>query len=1081
MSTSTGVKSGLGLRRTASNLLFRHKEDYLQVEASSNSGPYALANSTGSLLLPGPHPAAHRERTPSPQRSRHIPIVVHNTFSESRTPEFLEPSICFSSSTSTFQYYRDPQPKLSFVGPITLVDIVGTSSPSTICPHNCSGSVYFNTNVSPDSAERLRHVHLTRAHSPVPSLSTSSFHTAEDLDFEHERTSIAIMAQPPNSSRTNTLDSLIASPTPSYLDSRKGSIAQLSVASHLSGTSRRDDYESSSEMDAMSHASGHPGRSTTGSPVPPQTPSAGSATANLSGLVCNVHRTTGREPHPLVGATTTILGDKLYVFGGRKISKSRPTLTSDLYELDLPRRHWSKIETKGDVPPPRYFHSVCSLGDNKLVCYGGMSPEGGPAAQNESPDAQVSVMSDVHVYDIPSHTWTKISTGEAPQGRYAHCAAILPSGAVFASSNAPLSAIHHNPSGPQPNSGSIGVELDGRGGAEMIVVGGQDSNNQYIEQISVFNLRSLKWTSTKPMGGRSCGAYRSVVTPLVSMESTKVGAGHEASMDDYDDDDEDDDTELNASGSAMLIYTNYNFLDVKLELQVRNRDGTLVDKQMQGTVTPPGLRFPTGGVIGNNFVVAGTFLTSSKQEFSLWALDLRSLTWARIDSGSSIFSQGSWNRGVLWERRNSFIILGNRKRNLVDDYNNRRLNFNNMCVVQLEAFGLYDNPRKAWPTSDYMSASAPQYQPGSEGSAGGRRLYSGAEELGEMMLQSRELCDMDFLAIDGTRLPVNSRLIGRRWGPFFNQLVRESAGPNESGETATLRPATMASRNSSITITPTLTSNGSTLTANSVTGTTMTLEPADVRNMPPNSRPRTLYLPHTVPALQALIHYLYTGSLPQQPSHLATPQIFCSLLQLARPYEIDGLAEEVTERLHETLDGRNAAAIFNAAAMAAGGGKGVAFKDIGTSVHPPRVQSLAGIEGLSLNGNGGGRNPLRVDTEMANGRTTRTTLRGESLTEEDEDVPDSASTTGSAYSVTSSRHGSRDDEEVWDGGQSHVIGLQKRGLRGLMEGRRIRERGRSDGTGTAGSITGSSVTGGSVASGSISGPSDPKGLGLGIS
>ncbi|KAI4722673.1 hypothetical protein E4T48_01151 [Aureobasidium sp. EXF-10727] len=888
------------------------------------------------------------------------------------------------------------------------------------------------------------------------------------------------MAQPPPPNRTNTLDHLIASPSPSHLTSRKGSNAQLSVASNHSGMSRRDDYESSSEMDVMSHASDHHIRSAAGSPIPPQTPSATSANANLSGLVCNVHRTTGREPHPLVGATTTILGDKMYVFGGRKISKSRPTLTSDLYELDLIRRHWSKIETKGDVPPPRYFHSVCALGDNKLVCYGGMSPEGGPAAQNESPDAQVSVMSDVHLYDIPSHTWTRISTGEAPQGRYAHCAAILPSGAVFTSTNAPLSAIHHNPSGAQPNSGSIGVELDGRGGAEMIVVGGQDSGNHYIEQISVFNLRSLKWTSTKPIGGRSCGAYRSVVTPLVSMESTKVGAGHEASIDGYDDDDDDDDSDLNSSGSAMLIYTNYNFLDVKLELQVRNRDGTLVDKQMQGTVTPPGLRFPTGGVIGNNFVVAGTFLTSSKQEFSLWALDLRSLTWARIDSGSSIFSQGSWNRGVLWERRNSFIILGNRKRNLVDDYNNRRLNFNNMCVVQLEAFGLYDNPRKVWPTSDYVSASAPQYQPGSEGSAGGRRLYSGAEELGEMMIQSRELCDMDFLAIDGTRIPVNSRFIGRRWGPFFNQLVRESAGPSESGETATLRPGTsLTSRNSSITITPTLTSNGSTLTANSVTGTAQTLEPADVRNLPPNSRPRTLYLPHTVPALQALIHYLYTGSLPQQPSHLATPQIFCSLLQLARPYEIDGLAEEVTERLHETLDGRNAAAIFNAAAMAAGGGEGVVFKDMNTSVHPPRVQSLAGIESLSINGTGG-RNPLRVDTEVANGRTTRTTLRGESLAEEDEDIPDSASTAGSAYSITSSRQGGRDDEDIWDGGQSHVIGLQKRGLRGLMEGRRIRERGRSDGTGAASSVAGSSITGGSVASGSISGPSD-QGLGLGIS
>ncbi|KAG9585141.1 hypothetical protein KCV01_g13928, partial [Aureobasidium melanogenum] len=924
-----------------------------------------------------------------------------------------------------------------FVGPITLVDIAGDSPVTTDKSGDCFGHIALDINTTPNFAEGQRHADLIRPSSPVPSLSTSSFHTAENPDFEDVHTAVATMAQPPASNRSN---------------------AQLSVASYHSGMSKRDDYESSSEMDAMSHASDHHIRSAAGSPVPPQTPSATSATANLSGLVCNVHRTTGREPHPLVGATTTILGDKMYVFGGRKISKSRPTLTSDLYELDLPRRHWSKIETKGDVPPPRYFHSVCALGDNKLVCYGGMSPEGGPTAQNESPDAQVSVMSDVHIYDIPSHTWTRISTGEAPQGRYAHCAAILPSGAVFTSSNAPLSAIHHNPSGDQPNTGSIGVELDGRGGAEMIVVGGQDSGNHYIEQISVFNLRSLKWTSTKPIGGRSCGAYRSVVTPLVSMESTKVGAGHEASMDDYDDDDEDDDSDLNSSGSAMLIYTNYNFLDVKLELQVRNRDGTLVDKQMQGTVTPPGLRFPTGGVIGNNFVVAGTFLTSSKQEFSLWALDLRSLTWARIDSGSSIFSQGSWNRGVLWERRNSFIILGNRKRNLVDDYNNRRLNFNNMCVVQLEAFGLYDNPRKVWPTSDYVSASAPQYQPGSEGSAGGRKLYSGAEELGEMMLQSRELCDMDFLAIDGTRIPVNSRLIGRRWGPFFNQLVRESAGPNESGETATLRPATMASRNSSITITPTLTSNGSTLTANSVTGTTVTLEPADVRNLPPNSRPRTLYLPHTVPALQALIHYLYTGSLPQPPSHLATPQIFCSLLQLARPYEIDGLAEEVTERLHETLDGRNAAAIFNAAAMAAGGGQGVVFKDVGTNVHPPRVQSLGGIEALSING-GGGRNPLRVDTEIANGRTTRTTLRGESLTEEDEDVPDSASTAGSAYSITSSRPGGRDDEDIWDGGQSHVIGLQKRGLRGLMEGRRIRERGRSDGTGTASSVTASSVTG----------------------
>lgn len=37
------------------------------------------------------------------------------------------------------------------------------------------------------------------------------------------------------------------------------------------------------------------------------------------------------------------------------------------------------------------------------------------------------------------------------------------------------------------------------------------------------------------------------------------------------------------------------------------------------------------------------------------------------------------------------------------------------------------------------------------------------------------------------------------------------------------------------------------------------------------------------------------------------------------------------------------------------------------------------------------------------------------------------------------------DGEVWTGGMSCVIGLQKRGLRGLMEGRRMRERGKSAG------------------------------------
>ena len=870
------------------------------------------------------------------------------------------------------------------------------------------------------------------------------------------------MSRPtPDSSRTNTMESSISTASPSrtpgtapngvpqaYLESANSN--QSSLVGHQDENESASDAESTNEDEAGSNTPNQgnaPAQGDGAARPSPNTP--GTNPSNLSGLVCNVHRTTGKEPHPLVGATTTVLGDKLYVFGGRRLSRTKPQLTSNLYELDLIRRHWTRLECKGDIPPPRYFHSVCGLGDCKLVCYGGMSPA--PAGADTSADAQpeVIVMSDIHIYDVPTKTWTKINTPDAPQGRYAHCAAILPSGAVFASANAPMSAMQHNPAGSNPNQGSLGVALDGTGGAEMVVVGGQDSANHYIEQVSIFNLRSLKWTGTTGMG-RSCGAYRSVVTPLTTMSASQIGAGPHTRADIEEDE---EDTASIGSGAPMLIYSNYNFLDVKLELQVRLTDGTLTEKPMQAVVSPPGLRFPNGGIISNHFVVSGTFLTSSKQEYALWALDLRTLNWSRIDAGGSIFSQGSWNRGVLWNRRNSFVILGNRKRSLVDDYNNRRINFTNICVVELEAFGLYDNPRKVEPTSNYSSVSSPPPQTTKESSGGGRPLIPAGEDLGVMSMNVRELADMEFLAIDGTRIPVNSRLIARRWGVHFTNLFREALVSTET-DSATLRPtiASHPSRNSSVTITPSVNSGATTLTAN--TGG----ELPDSRTIPPHSRPRLFYLPHTAPTLQALLHYLYTSALPSPPSPLATPQIFCSLLQLARPYKIDGLLEAVVEYLHESLDGRNAAAIFNAAAMGAGGGDGVHFASSAPgardSAIPLRTASLAGMDSLMVNGAGHRGTALRVNTDMANGRSTRDTLRpGQSLAEDSEDeVPNSAATDTSMSDLEGNLNGrglsGRDerDREMWNGAVSAVIGLQKRGLRGLMEGRRMRERGRNDGS-----------------------------------
>ncbi len=1040
---------------------------------------------------------------------------------------------------------------------------------------------------------RRRHIPIVIPHPPDQDAPTydDSVILGPDISFSSmvtvPRAPAKMSFQPANESRTSTMDSTTSVPSGSQL---QGSTQNQGANSHSNlngsqmnsgGRSRKGTQTSTWEQ---SSAAQTPERSKTvegaaqSAGTAAQQATTSKATANpaastsLSGLVCNVHRTTGREPHPLVGASTTILGDKLYVFGGRILSRTRPQLTADLYELDLIRRHWTRVETLGDTPPPRYFHTVCALGDSKLVCYGGMSPAtshvdkngGGNASQQlssaQDSQSEVVVLSDIYIYDVPTRTWMFVPTMDTPQGRYAHCATILPSSGIFSSSGAPHSAIHHNPASTtgNPNQGSLGVSLDGTGGAEMVVVGGQDSANHYIEQTSVFNLRSLKWTATASLG-KSCGAYRSVVAPLTGIPASKLGRLSQSRSDSTEGEDQKS-QDVRESGSSMLIYSNYNFLDVKLELQVRLPDGTLIEKPMRGNFSPPGLRFPNGGVIDRHFVVSGTYLTSSKQEYALWALDLKTLTWSRIDAGGNHFSHGSWNRGVLWNRRNMFVVLGNRKRSLVEDYNHRRINFTNVCLVELEAFGMYDNPRTASPMSGFVSASAPvprslfQSSPTHLNGQGGGRMHSAAaERLGKMALSLRELADMDFLAVDGERVPVNSAIVARRWGPYFNQLLREGATlPESTEETATLRPPpSIASRNSSITITPSIgasststytNNNGSnnkrasSATALNVGSSQNPLDPfapPTPQTVSPLSRSRTLYLPHTHLTLQTLVHFLYTSSLPPPNHPLCTPQILCSLLQLARPYQIDGLLEAVVERLHQVLDGRNAAAVFNAAAMAAGGGSSTNTHPNGaSSAHAPdsaanhhrrhdstdRVDSDSDLEGGGA-GNGGigpsggttngtsnpnhngtsadaaeaRRTQLRITTSFpanssaagqANGTGSRPQTATLSAAPSDDgaggaadDQLSSASTSASTSTNTTNSEydlfdtGLRGEREIWSGEISAVVGLQKRGLRGLMEGRRMRERGRGQAgsQGGSGNANGNGVVGGS-GSGGGSGP-----------
>ena len=110
-----------------------------------------------------------------------------------------------------------------------------------------------------------------------------------------------------------------------------------------------------------------------------------------------------------------------------------------------------------------------------------------------------------------------------------------------------------------------------------------------------------------------------------------------------------------------------------------------------------------------------------------------------------------------------------------------------------------------------------------------------------------------------------------------------------------------------------------------------------------------------------------------------------------------------------------------------------------------------------IDGDGHGR--LRINTSVGNLSSGQGQERG--------DDEDSLSATSSVASDVSSALGSAVEgaegrEEVWEGDVSAVVGLQKRGLRGLMEGRRLRERGASVGSGATGGSGGPGGIGGRI-------------------
>ncbi|POV98267.1 hypothetical protein PSHT_14120, partial [Puccinia striiformis] len=560
--------------------------------------------------------------------------------------------------------------------------------------------------------------------------------------------------------------------------------------------------------------------------IQPQQPSG-----TLADLTACLRSTTGEIPPPLVGASITVLGTSIYVFGGRLV----PTrlMISDMYRLDLNTLEWQKIwpepslglrsDSKGKakatesdlitqdpssestttttneiqtpviIPPraphPRYFHSAEAWG-HKLVIFGGMGYAATPNKIHTQPtdsnhqptesELGLCVLDDLVIFDSITRTWSFPTTSPAqqiamPSPRYAHLSCLT---------------------------SETGYDLPINNNQ------GQDISNRYIGEINVLDLDSMQWIEGRRWE-RHCGTYRSVActAPLTVRQGDR--------LDGSDNPDHDEDRLRRLSWSEkpsverpepVYLYSNFNFNDVRRDLELISYPTTPppppaspsstghyttihpLSHTMTG-VLPNGLRFPTGAMVGNHMIISGTSLNQEKLRdqtdcFAIWALDLSQanhkhvpikvphgqrpdistynntqfgagkVVWQRIDPGRIMMS-GSWNRAVGWG--NCLVILGNKDRDIVDDYHHRQINFVDLAFIDLEPFAIYQPP---FSNQSYVPHGF------------SRETSLKSARLGLSLLSNVHLSDFEIVCVDGTVIPLNKRMLEDRW-PWFRERLNE--------------------------------------------------------------------------------------------------------------------------------------------------------------------------------------------------------------------------------------------------------------------------------------------------------------------
>ncbi|WWC92140.1 uncharacterized protein L201_007094 [Kwoniella dendrophila CBS 6074] len=573
--------------------------------------------------------------------------------------------------------------------------------------------------------------------------------------------------------------------------------------------------------------------------------------AGLAHLVSWSEPTKGHVPPPLTGPSITIspLPDPhpptVFLFGGKSVRTRR--LTSEMWAMNLQTKLWERVDA-GEGPGPRYFHSM-DIWEDKLVCFGGMS--------DSDP---MSVHNDIWFFDCSSRRWL-------PQPHPSSGVIGLGISSPSTSTSALPSASHQDPS-LIPSARYAHLSSISRG--KLVISGGQYSDNSWIYEINVYDLKKQIWESKtiQPESGglHSKGAYRSVATSSRQRVVIPRGGAElkSTTTHSYSIDEE-------GEGGDIWCYSNYDFAKVRRELDVISPDTSMPpvpsvkhvsppafnlrddSDAMRGQHQPPGLRFPTGGIVGNHFILCGLYLASSSAAFSIWALNLDTMTWKHLEP--AVLSAGSWNRAVVWPEMAKILVFGNNELDLASDYSRRAVNLDHMAVISLEAFGIYQPPKLEIPAK--------------------------IQQAGLTMLDEKLASDFDVICDDGRRVKCSRQILTERWSWFAEQ---EQALASRSAEVIAAAPV--------IDINDTLLGSFT----------------------PARLAPTNLTIPEPFPVCVALVQYFYTLCLSTALQNRAP--VLSALLFLAKQYNIPRLNKLVIHALHERLEPSIAVGIYEIATLA---------------------------------------------------------------------------------------------------------------------------------------------------------------------